>query len=33
VAQVVATAAAQALIERPRAQHGDLMVHQSGGCR
>ena len=30
--RVIATAAAQALIERLRAQHGPLMFHQSGGC-
>ena len=27
-----ATPAAQALIERLRAEHGPLMFHQSGGC-
>ena len=32
VAQVVATEAAQALIERLAARHGPLMFHQSGGC-
>ncbi|HEY0178001.1 MAG TPA: DUF779 domain-containing protein [Dokdonella sp.] len=31
-AQVVATPAALALIERLRAKHGALMFHQSGGC-
>ena len=31
-AQVVATDAALALIERMKAKHGDLMFHQSGGC-
>ena len=31
-AQVVATAAALALIERLRGRHGPLMFHQSGGC-
>ena len=30
--QVLATAAALALIERLKARHGDLMFHQSGGC-
>ncbi len=30
--RVIATAAAQALIERLREQHGPLMFHQSGGC-
>ncbi|RAI57985.1 DUF779 domain-containing protein [Roseicella frigidaeris] len=30
--RVVATPAAEALIERLRAQHGPLMFHQSGGC-
>ena len=30
--QVLATAAALALIERLRARHGDLLFHQSGGC-
>jgi uncharacterized protein (DUF779 family) len=29
---VSATPAAQALIERLRAEHGPLMFHQSGGC-
>jgi len=32
VSRVDATAAAVALIERLRAQHGPLMFHQSGGC-
>ena len=32
VAQVVATEAALALIERLKARHGELMFHQSGGC-
>ena len=32
VAQVVATDAALALIEKLRGKHGDLMFHQSGGC-
>jgi len=32
VRRVVATPAALALIERLRAQHGELMFHQSGGC-
>ena len=32
VAQVVATDAALALIERLAARHGALMFHQSGGC-
>lgn len=32
VARVVATPAAEALIERLRALHGPLMFHQSGGC-
>ncbi len=32
VAQVVATDAALALIERLKSRHGDLMFHQSGGC-
>jgi uncharacterized protein (DUF779 family) len=31
-AQVVATDAALALIERLKGKHGDLMFHQSGGC-
>ena len=30
--QVVATDAAIELIRKLRAQHGDLMFHQSGGC-
>lgn len=30
--RVLVTEAAQALIERLRAQHGPLMFHQSGGC-
>lgn len=29
---MTATAAAAALIERLRAQHGPLVFHQSGGC-
>jgi len=32
VRRVSATPAAQALIERLRAEHGPLMFHQSGGC-
>ena len=32
VSRVSVTPAAQALIERLRAQHGPLMFHQSGGC-
>ena len=32
VDQVIATSAALALIDRLRAEHGDLMFHQSGGC-
>jgi hypothetical protein len=32
VERVVATPAALALIESLRAEHGDLMFHQSGGC-
>ena len=32
VSRVSVTPAAQALIERPRAEHGPLMFHQSGGC-
>jgi uncharacterized protein (DUF779 family) len=32
VAQVIATGAAKALIERLAALHGALMFHQSGGC-
>lgn len=31
-ARVTATPAALELIERLRAQHGDLVVHLSGGC-
>lgn len=31
-AQVLATPAAVALIEKLRAKHGPLMFHQSGGC-
>ena len=30
--QVTATPAALELLERLRAQHGDLIVHVSGGC-
>jgi len=30
--QVLATEAAVALIRKLRAQHGELMFHQSGGC-
>ncbi|MDE1179780.1 DUF779 domain-containing protein [Paraburkholderia sp.] len=30
--RVVATPAAIALIEKLKAQHGDLLFHQSGGC-
>ena len=30
--QVLATPAALALIEKLKAQHGDLLFHQSGGC-
>lgn len=30
--RVVATPQAQQLIDRLRAEHGDLMFHQSGGC-
>jgi uncharacterized protein (DUF779 family) len=30
--QVLATDAAIALIDKLRAQHGELMFHQSGGC-
>ena len=33
VERVVATPAAVELIERLRARHGDLLFHQSGGCR
>ncbi len=32
VEKVVATPAAIALIEQLKAQHGDLLFHQSGGC-
>lgn len=32
VGRVSVTPAAQALIERLRAEHGPLMFHQSGGC-
>ncbi|HKE49141.1 MAG TPA: DUF779 domain-containing protein [Rhodanobacteraceae bacterium] len=32
VAQVVATPAALDLVDRLRAQHGDVLFHQSGGC-
>ncbi|MEM9047485.1 MAG: DUF779 domain-containing protein [Pseudomonadota bacterium] len=32
LARVTATAAALALIEALRAQHGPVMFHQSGGC-
>ncbi len=32
VSRVSVTPAAQALIERLRSQHGELMFHQSGGC-
>ncbi|RWB53120.1 MAG: DUF779 domain-containing protein [Mesorhizobium sp.] len=32
VARVIATRAAVELIERLRAQHGDVLFHQSGGC-
>ena len=31
-AQVMATDAAVELIQKLRAQHGELMFHQSGGC-
>lgn len=31
-ARVLATEAALALIARLRAQHGEIMFHQSGGC-
>ncbi|MBV6896569.1 DUF779 domain-containing protein [Xanthomonas euvesicatoria] len=31
-AQVTATLAALQLIEKLRAQHGDVLFHQSGGC-
>lgn len=30
--QVIATPAAISLMEKLKAQHGDLMFHQSGGC-
>jgi uncharacterized protein (DUF779 family) len=30
--RIVATPAAQALIDELRARHGDIMFHQSGGC-
>ena len=30
--RVVATPAAEELIQRLKAMHGDLMFHQSGGC-
>ena len=32
VVKVLATASAQALIERLRERHGALLFHQSGGC-
>jgi uncharacterized protein (DUF779 family) len=32
VDKVIATAAADALIERLRERHGPLLFHQSGGC-
>jgi hypothetical protein len=32
VERVTATAAALALIDRLRTEHGDLLFHQSGGC-
>jgi len=32
VERVTATPTAIALIERLRAKHGDLLIHQSGGC-
>ena len=32
VEKVIATAAADALIERLRQKHGALLFHQSGGC-
>ena len=32
VDKVIATASADALIERLRQQHGPLLFHQSGGC-
>ncbi len=31
-AQVTATLAALQLIDKLRAQHGDVLFHQSGGC-
>lgn len=30
--RIVATPAAEALLDELRAKHGDLMFHQSGGC-
>ena len=32
VSRVTATPAARALVSRLRADHGDLLFHQSGGC-
>ncbi len=32
IAKVLATPAAEALIERLRERHGSLLFHQSGGC-
>jgi uncharacterized protein (DUF779 family) len=32
VIKVLATPAAETLIERLRAKHGELLFHQSGGC-
>jgi len=32
IAKVTATAAAEALIERLREEHGPVLFHQSGGC-
>lgn len=32
IPRVTVTEAAQAVIDRLRAEHGDLMFHQSGGC-
>ena len=32
VSRVTATAAARALVRQLRAEHGDLIFHQSGGC-
>ncbi|CAH2892346.1 MAG: Uncharacterized protein conserved in bacteria [uncultured Paraburkholderia sp.] len=32
VARVIATSAAIELIDRLRAEHGDVLFHQSGGC-